>query len=199
MKNNTSQQVYEESSRSNFTAILLYCILVCFGFVLGYSGYKIPATSSCNQISSFPFEVQRNKHVLEVNSGLKQEPEMFNGVDNLAKKAFSCNDRAAYDELTQLYVRRTELEKHRAKGEANRDRIATINRKTIQAESSEQAFRTCLKKMVPELLIMWDDDLREGKLRFKDILANSRYDENGINLKILEETADELDSSPIVP
>ncbi|CAL6333822.1 unnamed protein product [Bathycoccus prasinos] len=53
--------------------------------------------------------------------------------------------------------------------------------------------------MVPELLIMWDDDLREGKLRFKDILANSRYDENGINLKILEETADELDSSPIVP
>ncbi|CAL6338682.1 unnamed protein product [Bathycoccus prasinos] len=47
---------------------------------------------------------------------------------------------------------------------------------------------------MPQLLEHWDEDLRNSKLNIKNTLQNYMYDEAGINLSVLEKTADELDS-----
>jgi hypothetical protein len=59
--------------------------------------------------------------VLDISSRRKFGVEMFDKLDSLTSIAFSCNSRAAYDELTSLYSRRVHLQEHRAKGEANRE------------------------------------------------------------------------------
>jgi hypothetical protein len=48
--------------------------------------------------------------------------------------------------------------------------------------------------MMPELLQMWDDDLRKKQLKFRERMSNKNYDQDGINFSVLEETADMLDS-----
>lgn len=171
--------------------------LLCLSFVaLGFIGGSLTNNSrQCSeQLHSSRFMDQQGTEVLDIRSHQNFEVDMFDKLDSLTSIAFSCNSRAAYDELTSLYSRRVDLQEHRAKGEANRDRIAVISRKTGQAEAAETAFRSCVGKMMPELLRMWDDDLRKKQLKFRKRKSNKNYDEDGINFSVLEETADMLDS-----
>ena len=171
--------------------------MLCLSFVaLGFIGGSLTNDSrQCNeQLHSSRFVDQQGEEILNISSRRKLGVEMFDKLDSLTSIAFSCNTRAAYDELTSLYARRVNLQEHRAKGEANRDRIAVISRKAGQAESSETAFRSCIGKMMPELLWLWDDDLRKNQLRIREKLSNKNYDRDGINFAVLEETADMLDS-----
>ena len=186
------ENVFTEQHRTN-------TILLCLGFVsLGFiGGYYIKDSSQYSeQLYSSRFTDQEGANVLDVSSRrrLGVESEMYDKFDSLGSNSFSCNNRAAYDELTVLHARRVELEKHRAKGEANLDRIAVIHRKAGQAESAERAFRSCVGKMVPELLKMWDEDLGKNQLRIREKLMNRKYEQDGVSLAVLEETADMLDS-----
>lgn len=148
----------------------------------------------CGELLSSKSMHQQGIQALDVNVQRKLGNQMFDRLDSLASSAFSCNTRVAYDELTILHARRVELEKHRARGEANRDRVAVISRKAGQAESAETAFRSCVGKMVPELLQLWEDDLRKNQLRVREKLTNNNYDKVGINLAVLEKTADMFDT-----
>jgi hypothetical protein len=171
-------------------------ILLCLGFAtLGFIGGYHMKDNRQSRLSDFsPLVMLKDEKILEVSLRRRLGVEGYDEVDASARNAFSCNSHAAYDELTKLYSRRVELEKHRARGEANRDRTAVILRKTGQAEAAEQAFRSCVGKMVPELLKVWDDDMRKNRLRVREKLMNSKYDQDGVNLAVLEETADMLDS-----
>ena len=193
MKNINCEQGGKVSTDKRRTQTILLCLsFVSLGFI---GGYHIKDLQQCSeQLCSSPFTAQQGVNVLDISSRRKLRVEMFDKFDSLASNAFSCNNRAAYDELTTLYARRIELEKHRARGEANRDRIAVISRKTGQAESAERAFRSCVAKMVPELLKMWDEDLTKNQLRIREKLINNKYDKDGVSLADLEETADMLDS-----
>jgi len=124
----------------------------------------------------------------------------LNTVDvltDIAANPFSCNSRAAYEQLTRLYSRRISLEARKQKGEANRDRIAVIARKTHEAEATEGAFRKCIQITIPGLLKLWEEDLaknliRAGRKTLNDELDKSEY---GLNMDVLEEVADAMEFS----
>ena len=181
----------EQHRRSTFLLCLGFASL---GFIGGY--YIKDSRQYSKQLYSSRFTGQEGTNVLGVSSRrrLGVEFEMYDKFDSLASNSFSCNNRAAYDELTVLHARRVELEKHHARSEANRDRIAVIQRKAGQAESAERAFRSCVGKMVPELLKMWDEDLGKNQLRIREKLMNRKNEQDGVSLAVLEETADMLDS-----
>jgi hypothetical protein len=108
---------------------------------------------------------------------------------------FSCNTELAYEELTKLHQTSARLKEHVKRGEANRDRTQTIIRKSLGAQKSEQSYRSCLEKMMPELLVVWDDDLKSGKLRKGNKWDDTKEETiGGITFKTLEETADAIES-----
>lgn len=136
-----------------------------------------------------------------VQSARSLDPGLFEvestGTENIeamASRSFSCNTGYAYDELTNLHHISNELKKRRVKGEANRARTETIIRKTVVAESKEQVFRECLTKMMPELLVVWDKDLKSGNLHKNKYSLNDKAErkKGGITLADLEEAADML-------
>lgn len=170
-------------------AALRYCAYVLVGFFFGYLMRTSPHSSdplgSGVSLSQKQVVCSTSENVIDYN---------LDRIDSLSKDPFSCNTRGAYDELTRFYTHRIKLEERMKMGEANRARTATISRKTAQSESAEQAFRTCVKTVMPQVLDLWDKDLRNKNLRIKHILTNYKYDNAGINLSALEKTADELTS-----
>ena len=122
-------------------------------------------------------------------------------IDNarcfLAASSFSCNSHAVYEELTRLHGRRISLESRNKNGEANRDRIAVIARKTQGAVAAEGAFRKCVQIAIPRLLKVWDEDLKKNLIRSKHKNLNDELDKNeyGLNMHVLEETADMMEST----
>jgi hypothetical protein len=107
--------------------------------------------------------------------------------------ALSCNTRSAYEELTRLHSRREQLEQREKRGESNRARSATIIRKAQEARAAEGAFQACLRNTIPELLMVWNEDLKTNSVRLKEASFNKLHDKDGVNLDVLQETADMLD------
>lgn len=105
----------------------------------------------------------------------------------LGSKEYSCNTIGAFEELTQLHHRRVELDERRAKGEANRARTTSIERKAGSAHVAESTFRMCVQKLIPELLSVWDE-----RVRNKELVYHHRKgkDTDEIDLDVLKQTAD---------
>lgn len=111
---------------------------------------------------------------------------------DIGSSPFSCNVMRGYQELSRLHERSVQLTKHMKKGEANRDRTATIIRKQGNAMAAEGAFRKCVGDLIPELLAKWDEDLKKG-LKLYTWDEKKEKDIDGISFEILEETAASLD------
>ena len=170
-----------------------------FGFFLGYASkfatlYKLNS-SSCPDNYNYNLETS-NSSVLEREKTEVSTENKFSEFLGFSKFKFACNSQTAYEELTRLYLKRQQLEEHNSRGEANRDRKATILRKTQQARSAEGSFKLCVKSMLPELLTKWEDDLKKGLLRRNTQWSDRAEEEiGGITLKTLEETTILLDKS----
>ena len=167
-----------------------------FTFIIGISiglyvknqfirmGMDVGKTDASSLKHTAPFDVELRPNIFESE------------ISTLSEHQYSCNTLSAYEELTNLHSRAKELESKRKRGEANRARQATIERKANAASSAERAFRSCIATMVPELLSIWETKLKEGKL---DLHSWNEVDEKsqaGITLLDLEGAADDL-TSPI--
>ncbi|CAL6334870.1 unnamed protein product [Bathycoccus prasinos] len=109
---------------------------------------------------------------------------------DIGTESYSCNAARGYEELSRLHQRSIALTRRRDKGEANRDRTATIARKQSNAMAAENAFRGCLNGLMPELLTKWDEDLKSGRLKRNSWDDRSEKDIGGITYAVLEDTAD---------
>ena len=110
----------------------------------------------------------------------------------LSHNEYACNTLAAFEELTVLHARSLELDKWKVKGEANRARTATIERKAGNAHAAESAFRSCVQKLIPELLNEWENQSKQGKLKY---YHTKHKMENGFDLDVLKKTAIEVEKS----
>lgn len=112
----------------------------------------------------------------------------------LSKNQFACNSLKAFEELTRLHRRAENLREHEKRGEANRDRYATIRRKATAASSAESAFRKCVSSFMPELLNLWDEKFKLGQIDFRAWNDAKEKDVDGISLQTLEKTAEYMDN-----
>lgn len=112
----------------------------------------------------------------------------------LSKNQFACNSLEAFEELTRLHRKAENLREHEKRGEANRDRLATVRRKAIVASSTESAFRKCLSSMMPDLLNLWDEKFKLGQIDFRAWNDAKERAMDGISLQTLEETAKSMDN-----
>ena len=115
-------------------------------------------------------------------------------VYSMSSQEYSCDSGSAYSALTRLHQRNIELQKKKGR-QANRDRTATIERKVHQASAAENAFRTCVKEMMPELLEKWDSDLAKNQIRLKHLGWDNMQENKigGISAEVLRQTAEELE------
>lgn len=179
------------NDQSNPYAFLIVSVL-CFLLGLFVSDRAFSCLKQLPQVpeltESFPEE---DSSLTQIDNQVEQDY-----LDDIVSNKFSCNARSAYEELTRLHFRRVSLDEHRKKGEANRARTATIQRKATAIDAAEGAFRRCLQLVVPDLLTEWEE-----KLAKKLVTATRIWDEkaeekhHGITLDVLEETADALDQS----
>ncbi len=121
---------------------------------------------------------------------------LFSSADEelfiLSEKKFACNAQSAFEELSRLHRKRNKLHEHELRGDANRARSQTIDRKANAAEAAETAFRTCIGVMMPELLEFWDDKKKRNQIHSKwDDSRENAID--GVTFDTLEQTAEELD------
>lgn len=167
---------------------------VVFGFI--FQNYAGSCGNSLHPTAYSRSEEYSSRDIASATSPDFEEESVrvYDTLDDLGSKEFSCNPRGAYEELTNLHYYRTKLEKHQKRGEANKARTATILRKVQQAEAAESAFRSCIQKTIPEVLKVWDGDLQKKSLRNAFLLYDKEQDKNGIDLKVLQDTAVMLDS-----
>ena len=112
----------------------------------------------------------------------------------LSKNQFACNSLEAFEELTRLHWKAENLHEHEKRGEANRDRYATIRRKAAAASTAESAFRKCVSSFMPELLNLWDKKLKLGHIDFRAWNGAKEKAVDGISFQTLEETAKSMDN-----
>ncbi|CAL6332028.1 unnamed protein product [Bathycoccus prasinos] len=112
-----------------------------------------------------------------------------------ATTEFSCNVLGALENLSKLHSRRVDIEKRNSRGEANNIRIANLKRKTDEAVAAERAMRTCMQSTLPEVLKMWDEELAKNKKLGRQWWTEAKEATiSGIDIKVLEETADLISS-----
>jgi len=162
--------------------------LIIFTFGL-YLGEKL-ASESCRKNSYSVLAPSVNQGRLpEI-----EEPLVLDKVFSFSEKEFACNAQLAFEELSRLHAKRLNLDAHSKRGDANRDRTATITRKAVAADAAENAFRGCLNRMMPELLKFWDEKNSKGQLK-------RHWDEEkernivGITFEVMEQSALELEDS----
>lgn len=112
---------------------------------------------------------------------------------SLEERPFSCNAQMAFEQITRLHKRVSDLALRRERGEANRVRIANLERKYTQAKSAEGAYRACMQSMMPELLEKWDRILKENKVPDSMWTDRSEAKIQGIDLNTLMNTAAALE------
>ena len=170
--------------------------MVCFalGVALGYY-LRVPCPNSPLPTTKLPIFPKSNIEPIysTVSDPQSESSKGYMELEELSSKPFSCNPRGAYEELTRLHSKREQLEKRQKGGESNRARTATIIRKAQEAQAAEGAFRSCVRSTLPELLMIWDEDLRTNSVKLKDASFNRFLDKDGVNLDVLQETADMLD------
>lgn len=163
---------------------LSHFLSVLLGFTLGY-WFNYEHHSGTFATGTPPGNVSY------VNTNLAPAVSYTNAMlQELSAPGFSCNSAQAYEELTNLHKRAHSLTEHKKNGEANRARIATIERKAVAAQAAENAFRKCVNSMMPEVLQLWDDQFKHGQINFKAWDDSSEKAIDGITLQVLEETAD---------
>jgi len=175
--------------------VLPYLVSLVAGFYLCYYLTNVGNGSIAQQCEKDSIE-NIDSHTLpavEAHDARKTLTEVeHEDLEEIISRPFACNARLGLEELSKLHQNRVKLGTRRSKGEANRDRTANIIRKAGKAEAAESAFRTCVQVLMPEVLKFWDERSIEGKLVF-----NSKKYENdgGIDIHVLEETADRLDET----
>tara|TARA_B100000519_G_C14254508_1_gene444312 strand:+ start:2580 stop:3089 length:510 start_codon:yes stop_codon:yes gene_type:complete len=161
---------------------VLLCLTI--GFVAGYLAQNSAPKENCGwEISEMGNSPDSSNHL--------EEYEKMQDITLLGSKEYACNTLSAFEKLTSLHGRTLALETRQRTGEANRVRTATIKRKVGEARAAESSFRQCVQKMVPELLISWDEKASRNELRFNE----KHEDANGISLEVLQQTADALENS----
>ena len=167
-------------------------------FLIGlYLGTRI----ECYPKPTYELLESLDKDKTDKNSKTSLIPAVYALTDDLttlSSKEFACNTRLAFDHLSKLHARRINLDEHRKRGDANRARIGTIIRKATAADAAEGAFRGCLSMMMPELLELWDDKNREGKINMKDWSSEKEKNIDGITRETLEQTASALESAQLM-
>lgn len=167
-------------------------LLISLSFLCGYGfGLKF-STRNC----PFSWEESIIRTETEPPNYESQEPFGSNNIMDIVAKPYSCNPVRALQELSALRKRHLSLVEHQKRGEANRARTATLQRKVAQAGSAEDAFRKCVNVMTPELLKEWDEASDKSFIKKNipvwDEDAEKKID--GITFKELEKTAEALDS-----
>jgi len=124
----------------------------------------------------------------------------LNSIDDfslleLSENQYSCNAQRAFEELTALHIRAQKLSQHDSAGDANLSRIRTISRKAGQAQAAEHSFRQCISSMMPELLLEWDKQAKNGihNKRNWNEKSEQALGEDGISFETLEASADLLE------
>lgn len=177
-----------------FSAAILSLLLFYVGFFVGRKGKDLCELSAESEVFEMRSDIAKGKEANE---------DIFGSADNVESKAlkltskeFSCNFVGALEELAKLHTRRVALEKHSNRGEANRVRIANMERKLGQARSAESAMRKCVKTTVPELLADWDERLKKNpKYGSRWNAENSELLSYGLTIQELEKAAAALDFS----
>lgn len=159
--------------------------------------WQFPAIEgSAADIRSEDMQVpKRNLRHLAISRSLMSSVDKGSELLSLSEHQNSCNTLKTFEELTHLHKKAKDLKEHNRRGEANSVRRATIARKANAAFAAENAFRTCVGTMMPELLSLWDSKLKNGELNFREWSDATEKHITGITLATLEETADVLDSS----
>ena len=174
---------------SQATYIYYFC-LFSIGVLAGWLAKSVGHVSSvCKDLNEGTFE-----GLLTDNFPLRDERLLDTNMEtaDLSKNPFSCNSMQAFEELTRLHVRAQKLREREKKGEANRARIATVHRKVTTAVAAENGFRNCVNDMMPEVLKLWDDKLKLGRIKYGwDNDKEKAID--GITYQTLEKLADAMD------
>jgi len=160
--------------------------VVIFMFGL-FEGQKLQTERcSINSHKDFnPLEIQEKPKL--------EESRPVDKLMSFSSQEFACNSQLALEELSILHAKSLKLVAHSKRGDANRDRTATINRKAAAAVASENAFRSCMSTMMPELLKFWDEENNKGHLTTFSEEKEQRID--GITFQVLEQAAIELENS----
>lgn len=192
---NKLEQILSSSTLSILRSLL--CLGV--GFLLGISVYlpnykaenfcESDCDSSLESIHLLPSkkysEQLKIKHVVERSDPSEE-------IMLLSRNEYACNTLGAFDELTALHQRSAELDKRKVKGEANRARTATMERKITSAHVAESTFRMCVQKLIPELLDVWDGQMQRNELPIQHTKKGHK-EEDGIDLGDLENMANALE------
>ena len=188
---NKLEQTLSSSTLSNLRILL--CLGV--GFLLGISVYlpNYKAENFCDSslesthlLPSKKYSEQlKTKHVVERSDPSEE-------IMLLSRNEYACNTLGAFDELTALHQRSAELDKRKVKGEANRARTATMERKITSAHVAESTFRMCVQKLIPELLDVWDGQMKRNELPIQHTRKGHK-EEDGIDLGDLENMANALE------
>ena len=185
MRAQRQSELSSKSGSSGYASVFALIIGVVVGFsIKKYIAEEELTTRNC-------FDRKENSHLTRRLMGLEE----VLSIQSLSENQYSCNAQRAFEELTSLHKRARDLGSRRNRGEANRSRQATISRKAAAAEAAENAFRKCTASMMPELLKLWDDKFRKGKLNFRSWSEESEAKIDGITFALLEETADTLDKN----
>ena len=162
---------------------LLTIILLYFGFE---TGRRIENKKCFNP------GVESTIPVLEDKFFESEQSSLDDALTTLSGREFACNSQLAFDQLSHLHAKRLKLDDHAKRGDANRDRIATIERKASSARASETAFRSCMSMMMPELLDYWDNNHDSHKSKNWNEGKEKHLGGEGISFQILEQTAGEF-------
>ena len=176
----------------------------------GYNNFPCPSGGEGSALAIADQAVAQPMSALSVgDSGMQCPPcaeaaidTSVLGVDDellaMSKKAFACNAQKAMEDLTTLR-HNTELLTTKHNGaKQDRDRFASFGVKLMKAQEEENAFRFCVKAMMPDLLEYWDRKAKEGKLPTWTEAEERKKDRasgisGGITNDVLIKTAMELD------
>lgn len=175
--------------QSRLSLILLSAISFAFGLCIGKTVLSVEPSSLLEDTIT-PTPALSLLH--EEKSPGSQLTDVFFLLSN---KKFSCNAQHAYEHLSKLHGKRDKLYKHKGRGDANRARIQTIDRKASAAEAAELAFRSCIGVMMPELLELWDDKNKRNQMHSKLWDDSKEEAIAGVTFDVLKRTAEELDQT----
>jgi len=169
-------------SQSKYFRVTLLCLLsFAIGIVIGKERKFVDVRTLSDISKGEPAFRRTLKEALD------------NSLYSFSAREFACDTRRAYNELTRLHKRKIELRARQEAGEANRARIATINRKADEASAAESSFRSCIEGMIPELLERWDHDSANNKLNYNTWDESKEKSIEGITMDVLLQTAKEIE------
>ena len=160
---------------------------IALSFILGL--YVGKSVESCNEAPSSSYKILNSRETLVDPAPVADK------LSQLSSLKFACNTQIAFEHLSELHIKRISLEEHRQRGDANRARIATIERKAAAAAAAEGAYRSCLNGMMPELLEHWDEQNRKNQISKGQWGERDEVSIGGITFDDLQRSAAELENA----